>query len=122
MSVINFIQEYWYLIVVAIAVTSVVSIKVYKWFKKPNNEQIEQVRQWLLYAVAKAEKELGSGTGQLKLRYVYNMFIAKFPVVAMFIKFEDFSNMVDKALEELEELINNNVQIENFILNKEEEE
>ena len=122
MSVINFIQEYWYLIVAAIAVTSVVSIKVYKWFKKPNNEQLEQVRQWLLYAVAKAEKELGSGTGQLKLRYVYNMFIAKFPVIAMFIKFEDFSNMVDKALEELEELINNNIQIENFILNKEEEE
>jgi hypothetical protein len=49
------------------------------------------------------------------------MFIAKFPVVAMFIKFEDFSSMVDKALEELEELINNNVQIENFVLNKEEE-
>ena len=121
MSVINFIQEYWYLIVAAIAVTSVVSIKVYKWFKKPNNEQLEQVRQWLLYAVAKAEKELGSGTGQLKLRYVYNMFIAKFPVIAMFIKFEDFSSMVDKALEELEELINNNVQIENFVLNKEEE-
>lgn len=111
MSVANFIQEYWFLIVAAIAIVSIVSIKAYIWFKKPGNEQLEQVKQWLIYAVAKAEAELGSGTGQLKLRYVYDQFIKKFPAVAIFLSFEDFSKLVDEALEELEKMIKENKEI-----------
>lgn len=111
MSVIDFIQEYWFLIIAAIAAISVISIKVYLWFKKPGNEQLEQVKQWLIYAVAKAEAELGSGTGQLKLRYVYDQFIKKFPAIAIFISFEDFSKMVDAALEELEKMMKENKEI-----------
>jgi hypothetical protein len=112
----TFMYNYWFLIVAGIAVVSVVSIKVYNWLKKPNNEQLEQVRQWLIYAVAKAEKELGSGTGELKLRYVYNMFIAKFPAIALFISFETFAEMVNKALEELEGLIAENSNIKDLII------
>lgn len=111
MSVIDFIQEYWFLIIAAIAAISVISIKAYLWFKKPGNEQLEQVKQWLIYAVAKAEAELGSGTGQLKLRYVYDQFIKKFPAIAIFISFEDFSKMVDAALEELEKMMKENKEI-----------
>lgn len=111
----EFIHEYWYLIIAIIAIISMTSITIYNWFKLPNNEQIEQVKQWLLYAVAKAEKELGSGTGQIKLRYVYNMFIAKFPAVALFLTFEEFSNLVDEALQELQELIDKNSNIEALI-------
>lgn len=121
MSVANFIQEYWFLIVAAIAIVSVVSIKAYIWFKKPGNEQLEQVKQWLIYAVAKAEAELGSGTGQIKLRYVYNMFIAKFPAIALFLTFEEFSNLVDEALQELQELIDKNSSIEALIKGEDEE-
>lgn len=115
MSVANFIQEYWFLIVAAIAIVSVVSIKAYIWFKKPGNEQLEQVKQWLIYAVAKAEAELGSGTGQLKLRYVYDQFIKKFPAIAIFLSFEDFSKLVDEALEELEKMMKENQKIEMLI-------
>ena len=115
MSVVNFIQEYWFLIIAAIAIVSVVSIKAYIWFKKPGNEQLEQVKQWLIYAVAKAEAELGSGTGQLKLRYVYDQFIKKFPAVAIFLSFEDFSKLVDEALEELEKMIKENQKIQELI-------
>ncbi|MFR6482019.1 MAG: hypothetical protein ACLUPD_10785 [Anaerotignum faecicola] len=45
-------------------------------------EQREKVKEWLLLAVTEAEKELGSGTGQLKLRYVYDLFLRRFPAVA----------------------------------------
>ena len=72
-------------------------------------------RECVKYAVAEAEKKLGSGTGQLKLRYVYNMFIAKFPAIALFIDFEDFSHMVDNALLELECMISSNDNIKNVI-------
>ena len=107
----EFMYNYWYLMIAGIAVISVVSIKVYLWFKQPNNKQLEQIQEWMLYAVAKAEETLGSGTGQMKLRYVYDMFLTKFPAVALFISFDDFSKMVDKALDEFEKLIAENKDI-----------
>lgn len=111
MSFLVFVKEYWFIIILAIAVISEISITLYKWFKKPTEEQIAKVQEWLLYAVAKAEQVLGSGTGQLKLRYVYNMFVTKFPGIALFISFEEFSKMVDKALNKFEDLLKNNKSI-----------
>lgn len=110
-EILKFINDNWFLIIAAIAIVSVVSIKVYKWFKQPNQEQIKQVKEWLLYAVAKAEENLGSGTGELKLRYVYDMFVTKFPAIAIFINFDDFKIMVDEALEKFKELIQTNENI-----------
>jgi len=109
-----FIKEYWFLIIVAIAVISTIAIKVYTWFKQPTSDQLKNVKEWLLYAVAKAERELGSGTGQLKLRYVYNMFVEKFPAIAIFITFEDFSKMVDEALDKFNELLKENTAINDY--------
>ena len=37
---------------------------VYVFVKMPSDKQLNKVREWLLYAVTKAEKELGGGTGQ----------------------------------------------------------
>lgn len=109
-----FIKEYWFLIIIAIAVISAIAIKVYTWFKQPTSDQLKNVKEWLLYAVAKAERELGSGTGQLKLRYVYNMFVEKFPAIAIFITFEDFSKMVDEALDKFNELLKENTAINDY--------
>lgn len=111
MSFLVFVKEYWFIIILAIAVIAEISITLYKWFKKPTEEQLAKVQEWLLYAVAKAEQVLGSGTGQLKLRYVYNMFVTKFPGIALFISFEEFSKMVDKALNKFEDLLKNNKSI-----------
>lgn len=110
-TILKFINDNWFLILAAISIVSVVSVKIYKWFKKPTSEQMRQVQEWLLYAVAKAEEILGSGTGELKLRYVYDMFLVKFPVIAIFISFDDFSIMVEKALQKFEELIQTNDKI-----------
>lgn len=110
-QILKFINDNWFLIVAAIAIVSVASIKIYRWFKQPSATQIRQIQEWLLYAVAKAEKELGSGTGEMKLRYVYDMFVTKFPAIAIFIDFDDFSMMVEQALEKLEELIKENTDI-----------
>ena len=81
MKALIFIGNYWYLIIAAIAIVAIISIKLYVWFKKPSNEQMRKIQEWLVWAVAQAEKKLGSQTGQLKLRYVYDMFISKFPGV-----------------------------------------
>lgn len=111
-EILAFINEYWFLIVAAIAIVSVIAVKIYKWCKQPSSEQLRQVQEWLLYAVAQAEKTLGSGTGELKLRYVYDQFMTKFPAIALFISFDDFSIMVEKALEKFEELLKENQSVQ----------
>lgn len=68
-------------------------------------------RNWLVFAVTEAEKALGSGTGQLKLRYAYDLAIKTFPVIAKIIPFELFSWLVDCALNVMNKMIDNNNEI-----------
>ena len=77
--------------------------------------QRKNIKEWLLYAVIKAEKELGSKTGKIKLRQVYNEFINTFPIISKFIKFEWFSSLVDLALTEMKKLLNTNIQCNLYI-------
>lgn len=89
------------------------------WFLKLGKErQLKVITEWLLLAVIKAEKELGDGTGQVKLRFVYDLFIDKFRFASMFISFNQFSILVDSALEIMKEMISNNDQVKNYISNK----
>ena len=75
----------------------------------------KNIKEWLLYAVSIAEKELGSGTGKLKLRQVYESFIVKYPVISKIVPFEVFSVWVDEALDEMRDIIENNLDIKAFI-------
>jgi hypothetical protein len=84
-------------------------------FEMEREKQIQVVSNWLLYAVSIAEKELGGGTGKLKLRYVYDMFIDKFKFLSYIISFDYFSLLVDKALVEMRTIIENNKKIEAII-------
>lgn len=79
-----------------------------------NNEK-RMAQDWLLKAVAEAEKDLGGGTGSLKLRTVYEWFIGVFPVLARFLTFKEFSDMVDTALETMRHLIETNDAFNNYI-------
>ena len=79
---------------------------VYNFVKMGRAQQLNKVKQWLLFAVVEAEKELGSKTGQLKLRYVYNLFVSKFKMLSYIISFETFSMLVDEALDEMKDMIN----------------
>lgn len=97
----KYIVENWFVIVGLIAVLAAGGYAVYVFVKMPSDKQLNKVREWLLYAVTKAEKELGGGTGQIKLRYVYDMFVARFAWLARMISFEAFSMMVDEALERM---------------------
>ena len=56
-------------------------------------------KNWLVYAVAEAEKVLGSKTGQLKLRIVYDMAVERFPIMAKMLPFNLFGKLVDSALD-----------------------
>ena len=97
--------ENWYVIVALIAVFVVACCIVYRFLKLPTAAQVEKVKAWLLWAVTNAEKELGGGTGKLKLRQVYDLFVQRFPAVAMAISFDTFSLWVDEALTEMRKML-----------------
>lgn len=103
------------LVVFFVVMVILASIYVYNFMKLSRDEKINNIKEWLKYAVTIAEKELGKGTGQLKLRYVYNMFVEKFPKLTNLITFELFSAMVDEALVWMNEQIDKNVYIQNVV-------
>lgn len=111
----KYIVENWFVIVGLIAVLAAGGYAVYVFVKMPSDKQLNKVREWLLYAVTKAEKELGSGTGQIKLRYVYDMFVARFAWLARVISFEAFSMMVDEALERMKKMLESNKAMQDFV-------
>ena len=74
-----------------------------------------QAKKWLKWAVCYAEEQLGSGTGQLKLHMVYDMFIEKFPALASILPFTIFSKWVDLALEWMREQLEKNKNIKAII-------
>lgn len=111
----NFITENWFVIVALAAMAGAGGYAVYTFAKMPTDKQLNKIREWLLYAVTKAEKELGGGTGQIKLRYVYDMFVARFTWVAKTISFEMFSMMVDEALEKMKEMLESNKAVQALV-------
>jgi len=111
----EFLVNNWYIIVALIAVAALVAILAYRFFKQPTGEQLAKVQEWLLWAVTEAEKELGGGTGKLKLRQVYDLFVTRFPWLAPVIGFEHFSSMVDKALVEMRKLLDTNSAVKALV-------
>lgn len=107
--------EYWY-VILALAVVAVLGVLfAIRFFNLPTEAQIAKVKEVLLLWVIEAEKELGGGTGQLKLRYVYDLFVTKFPTVAKVVSFETFSMWVDEALEQAEELLQGNEKLVEYV-------
>ena len=74
-------------------------------YKMPKEEQIAKVKELILAWVTQAEKDLGSGTGPIKLRTVYDKFAKQFPVLFNVISFDTISDWVDEALEQMEALL-----------------
>ena len=96
------------IIVAAILAVFLVGVTIY----------IMGFKNWLVWAVTEAEKVLGSGTGQLKLRYVYDSAIVRFPIVAKLIPFTLFSKWVDAALDVMKDMIENSTSIAEAISNE----
>ena len=113
----NFFIENWYFIVTAIVMVVMARVICWNFFKLPTKEQIAKIKEWLLYAVTEAEKELGGGTGQLKLRQVYDLFVQRFPAVAAVISFDTFSGWVDEALEQMREMLAKNENVAAYVEN-----
>lgn len=111
----EFIVNNWYIILAIAAALGVAGVAIYRYFGLPSEAQLAKVREWLLWAVTEAEKELGGGTGKLKLRQVYDLFVTRFPWLAKVVPFELFSDMVDDALDEMREMLKTNKAVQELV-------
>lgn len=111
----TFLMENWYIFIALMAVATTIGICIWRFLKLPNSVQVEKVKQWLLWAVTQAEAELGSGTGKLKLRQAYDMFVQRFPAIAMAVSFDTFSMWVDEALEDMRDMLKQNQAVKNLV-------
>lgn len=98
-----------------IIIVGVAAYAIYYFMNLSKEKQLEVVREWLLLACIQAEKALGGGTGQVKLRFVYDLFIDKFKYLSLVISFEQFSMLVDDALDTMKDMISNNKQVEQYV-------
>lgn len=111
----DFIVKNWYIIVALAAALGVSAGYVFQYFRLNGEAQLKKVREWLLWAVTGAEKELGGGTGKLKLRQVYDLFVTRFPWLAKVLSFQKFSDMVDDALDEMRKMLESNRAVRNLV-------
>lgn len=111
----NILIDNWYIIVAIIGCIALGVASFIKFKNKPTIEQIDILKEELRYLVCKAENKLGGGTGQLKLRQVYDMAIAKMPWVAFLITFEEFKIYVDEALVWMQIQLETNSKIRELI-------
>lgn len=111
MDIIEFLIENIGIIIGTVGIVALVGLGVYQFATLGKEKQIEKLKEWLLYACTMAEKELGGGTGQLKLRYVYDMFVEKFSFLKLLVTFEQFSEMVDETLVKMREMLEKNPNV-----------
>lgn len=106
-------------IIVALVIVAIVLVCGIIWFVKlPKDKKIANIKEWLKFAVVDAEKELGSGTGQLKLRMVYNMAVKQFPFIVQLIPFDTFSGWVDEALDWMKDQLAENKVTQSYVESK----
>ena len=103
------------MIILIVVVLCAIAYCIYEFYNLGKEKQIEMVKEWLLLAVLEAERALGSGTGQVKLRFVYDLFIDKFKYLSLVISFEQFSMLVDDALDVMRDMISNNKQVGQYV-------
>lgn len=111
----DMIIENWVMYFISLVVGICIGNWIFNFLKMPSTAQLNKIKEWLLWAVAAAEKELGSGTGQLKLRYVYGLFTQTWNSIAKVISFEDFSALVDEALVRFKNMTQTNSHVANYV-------
>ena len=115
MEGLKILADNWAILVAMICGVVFVTTMVVKFMNMPSAKQIENLMEWLKIAVVEAEKALGTGTGSLKLRSVYESAVIAFPWIAKYMTFEKFSELVDVALEWMKEQIEKNQYIKEYI-------
>lgn len=115
--IMEWLIENWFLIVELIACGTVGISFIFRFLGMPTEKQKTKVKEWLVWACIEAEKAMKSGTGQAKLRKVYDKFCAvpTFTWVARIISFDTFSKWLEVALLEMKKMLISNKTLAEYV-------
>lgn len=125
----KWVMDNWSLLVVVLSTIIVIAIRVANYLKLSDEEKaatnskhrdatLKALSDWLLIAVTEAEKDLGSGTGKLKLRAVYEKAISLFgPELADMITLEQLDQLLQVPLEQMRNMLDSNANIRDYVDN-----
>ena len=111
----EWIKDNWTMIVVAVSLAVIAAKYIIEFRSQTTEKQAEKVKEWLLFAVIESEKALGGGTGKIKLRQVYDLFLQRFPTIAPAVSFEIFAGWVDDALLTMRDLLQQNKAVKEYV-------
>lgn len=119
----RWIIDNWSLLAAILAAVAVAYIRVRKYLeasddekKKQRDAMVKALEAWLLRGVTEAEKDLGGGTGKLKLRAVYERALELFgPGMAELVPFDEFDELVQGPLEEMRKMLEGNKAAANYV-------
>lgn len=117
MKALEWLVANWSIVVGIIALIAMVVVAVIQFMKLPTTEQRKKIQKCLLSWVIEAERDLGGGTGKVKLSTVYGTFVTAFPILKNFISFETFSVWVDEALDEMRKMLEENENLKQVVEN-----
>ncbi|MBO5473584.1 MAG: hypothetical protein J6A08_07355 [Lachnospiraceae bacterium] len=113
---------YWladnWMVLVGIGAAAVLAVSAaYRFLGMPTEKQQAKVKEWLIWACIEAEKALQIGTGQAKLRKVYEAFVSipAFSWIARVISFDTFSEWVNDALAEAKVMMINSGALAKYV-------
>lgn len=115
--VLDYIMANWAIPVIIFIFVLVIAVFTSAFIALPQTDRISKIQKWLLGAVMKAEEELGRETGVRKLSKVYDVFLVRFPIVSKLIPFFVFKLAVDRALDEMEKLLSQNIPLAESVYN-----
>lgn len=96
-------EEKYVIIAVAIVIVIAIAVLIF-------NNRKDVLAKAALEAVARAQQAWGSDTGRLKFAEVYAYLKTHYPVVTFFLSEKRLSDIIEKALADLKELIAGKVQ------------
>lgn len=120
--------ENWSLIVAAGAAIAIAVIRVRNYLRMSKAEQeaaierhkqalLQAVTEWALKGVTDAEKDLGAGTGKLKVRAAYEKAVEIFgPELVDILTLEQFDALIQKPLDELRKMLESNQGVYDYVM------
>lgn len=106
-------------IAIMLIILCVLVLGFIKFYVNGKKAHLDSLKAWLLYATTEAERVFGSKTGKIKLRFVYDAFIEKFPMLSNFLTFSRFSELVDSALVDMRKMLDTNTAVNDYVNGKE---
>lgn len=98
-------MDQWYFLAAGVLIGLCLGAVVFYFMRLPGKKQITKIKEWMLFAVTEAERQLGGGTGLRKLKQVYDGFEKRFPKAAKVVSYDTFVKWVDEALTEMREVL-----------------